>query len=457
MAADHDFRMRPLSLRFPEPAETTFRREHVRGLMWTGRGTIAVGVLAPLVVVPVMVFMGGAQSTATLWGVTIAEVMLATLIFGLTFTRWFTDHYEIGAYGMVFYLTAYSTGALYITFFALPSPARYMGYAAGVVFIMAAPYLLMLFPKAVLTASAVLLMTSLMGSAASGFDLGVSAVFAVILLTAFAVTVQAGRVSETYARQNFVQQRQLEAKQREVEAERRQSDRLLLNILPQPIAARLKQREGTIADSFAEVTVLFADVVDFTPLAAQLHPEEVVSTLEMVFNRLDGLAAWHGLEKIKTVGDAYMAVGGLPEPRNDHAEAAAELALDIQASLEDCRAANGAALRVRIGMDTGPVVAGVIGTTKFAYDLWGDTVNTASRMESHGIPARIQVTEATYRRLQDKYIFEPRGRIEVKGKGSMACYLLVASKEPAAFEERRARLAQLLVARAPHSSLPAGA
>ncbi len=208
-------------------------------------------------------------------------------------------------------------------------------------------------------------------------------------------------------------------------AEQERSERLLLNVLPAPIAARLMQGEEVIADDFPEVTVLFADLVDFTGRVRDASPERVVQVLDDLFSALDALAERHGLEKIKTVGDAYMVVGGLPEPRPDHARAVADMALAVREEVSRHLDPGGQPLAVRIGIDTGPVVAGVIGRRKFSYDLWGDTVNTASRMESTGVPGCIQVTERTCRRLGDGYRLERRGPIEVKGKGEMVTWFLV--------------------------------
>lgn len=207
-----------------------------------------------------------------------------------------------------------------------------------------------------------------------------------------------------------------------------QSELLLLNILPAPIAERLKLQESTIADSFAEVTVLFADIVGFTQLSADTSPTELVELLNKIFSAFDRLSELHGLEKIKTIGDAYMVVGGLPMPRSDHAQAIAEMALDMQDAIALFNLKNAKSFQIRVGISTGPVVAGVIGIKKFIYDLWGDTVNTASRMESHGLAGRIQITATTYERLRDQYIFEERGIIHVKGKGEMTTYLLTGRK-----------------------------
>jgi class 3 adenylate cyclase len=205
-----------------------------------------------------------------------------------------------------------------------------------------------------------------------------------------------------------------------VAAERERSERLLLNVLPKPIAERLKSGESLIADAIADVGVLFADIAAFTPMAAAMEPGEIVRLLDDVFGAFDDLAAQRGLEKIKTIGDAYMVASGLLEHDLRHAERLADLALVIH---EECR--RDRMLDLRIGIDIGPVVAGVIGRRKFIYDLWGDTVNTASRMESHGIPGATQVTERAHARLSSAFRFEERGTIDVKGKGSMRTYLLV--------------------------------
>lgn len=211
--------------------------------------------------------------------------------------------------------------------------------------------------------------------------------------------------------------------------EQAKSERLLLNILPPAIAQQLKQEERTIADSYPDVTVMFADIVGFTELAAKTPPIELVEILNVIFSEFDQLTEKHGLEKIKTIGDAYMVVGGLPAAKPNHAEAMAAMALDMQESITEFCSDTGKALSIRIGIHTGPVIAGIIGTKKFIYDLWGDTVNIASRMESHGVPGSIQVTEETYQRLKNQYVFENRGLIQVKGKGKMNCYLLEAEKK----------------------------
>jgi class 3 adenylate cyclase len=208
-----------------------------------------------------------------------------------------------------------------------------------------------------------------------------------------------------------------------LDLERARSERLLRNVLPETIAERLKDPAAHVADHFEQATVLFADLVGFTPLAAGLRPAELVSTLDEVFSAFDDIADRHGLEKIKTIGDAYMVVGGVPVGRHDHASAVAEMALGIKGVIE-ARRFHGHQLTIRIGIHSGPVVAGVIGKRKFLYDLWGDTVNTASRLESHGVPGGIQVSAATYELLRTTYRLTSRGEIAVKGKGEMPTWML---------------------------------
>jgi class 3 adenylate cyclase len=223
--------------------------------------------------------------------------------------------------------------------------------------------------------------------------------------------------------------RALDREHRLLVAEQDRSERLLLNVLPAPIAARLKSGEEPIADGLPEVTVLFADLVEFTRRSQQATPAQVVETLNELFSAFDALARRYRLEKIKTVGDAYMVAGGLPDPRPDHAQAVAEMALAMREEVAGRVDPGGEPLQVRIGIDTGPVVAGVIGTTKFSYDLWGDTVNVASRMESLGTPGCIQVTDRTYRLLRDRFRFQRREAIQVKGKGEMVTWFLLGRND----------------------------
>jgi class 3 adenylate cyclase len=203
-----------------------------------------------------------------------------------------------------------------------------------------------------------------------------------------------------------------------------ENERLLLNILPEPIARRLRDGERLIADRFDDVTLLFADIVEFTRLSGSMSPAELVGVLNDVFTVFDGLVDRYGLEKVKTIGDAYMVVGGMTGRREDHTARVAAMALDLVSAVDRVEAAARLGIAFRIGMHCGPVVAGVIGTRKFIYDIWGDTVNVASRMESHGVPGRIQVTHAVAERLEGTFRIEPRGLVDVKGKGPTPTYFL---------------------------------
>ncbi len=214
------------------------------------------------------------------------------------------------------------------------------------------------------------------------------------------------------------------AAQYRLDEERERSERLLRNVLPAAVAERLKAGEARIADRFDHATVLFADLVGFTAIATKMPPEALVAALDDVFSAFDDIAARHGLEKIKTIGDAYMVVGGVPAPRDDHAAAVAQMALEMRAVVEG-KQLDGQRVEIRIGLHSGPLVAGVIGKQKFIYDLWGDTVNTASRMESSGVPSGIQVTAATEALLRGRFTLEPRGKVSVKGKGDLETWMLV--------------------------------
>ncbi len=210
--------------------------------------------------------------------------------------------------------------------------------------------------------------------------------------------------------------------------ERNKTENLLLNLLPEPIAERLKEEPGVIADKFEKATILFADLVNFTQISTTMSATKLVYLLNEIFSSFDELTEKHGLEKIKTIGDAYMVAGGIPIARPDHAEASAEMALDMLVAIDELNVKLEATFDLRIGINSGPVVAGVIGTKKFIYDLWGNAVNTASRMESHGVPGRIQVSFYTYELLRDKYEFEERGLIDIKGQGEMRTYFLTGPK-----------------------------
>lgn len=244
-------------------------------------------------------------------------------------------------------------------------------------------------------------------------------------------TDEAGRLAQAFNQMNAELNQTVEELHRnaeELRAQRKKADDLLLNILPKPIASRLKKEE-TIAEWHGQVTVLFADMVGFTRLSTVLTATELVQRLNRIFSVFDQMAEQYGLEKIKTMGDCYMAVGGLPLTREDHAEIVAEMALAMIPALEELNGQWRERVQIRIGINSGPVVAGVIGRSKFIYDIWGDAVNVASRMESHGVVGRIQVSESTYELLKGKYDFEERGVIGVKNRGEMKTYLLLGRKD----------------------------
>jgi class 3 adenylate cyclase len=228
------------------------------------------------------------------------------------------------------------------------------------------------------------------------------------------------------ALQEAVYQSELEQAHRLLQIEQEKSERLLLNILPGPVAERLKRDDGAVADGFADVTVMFGDIVNFTHIAEGLAPSQIFTMLNKVFSGFDALADKHGLEKIKTIGDAYMVAGGLNVGEGpDYTAKIADMALDMRDMLDHDRAVNELGLQIRMGIGTGPIVAGVVGTKKFIYDLWGDTVNMASRITSEGVPGMIQVDTTTYRRLQGRFDFHPPQTLYLKSKGETVVYRLI--------------------------------
>jgi len=227
----------------------------------------------------------------------------------------------------------------------------------------------------------------------------------------------------------------MEEAHRLLQAEQERSERLLLNILPGPVAERLKMEDGTIADGFADVTVMFADIVNFTTLAEGMSPNQIFAMLNKVFSSFDSLAEQHGLEKIKTIGDAYMVAGGLNDESSvNYSEAIAQMALDMRDLLASDLSVNDHRLEIRMGIGTGPVVAGVVGKKKFIYDLWGDTVNLASRITAESVPGMVQVDVTTYRRLRNRFEFDPPKTLYLKGKGDTTVYTLRGRKVAAGHE-----------------------
>jgi class 3 adenylate cyclase len=299
---------------------------------------------------------------------------------------------------------------------------RFGPQAVGLSVLWAFVVLRLRFVAAVLSVSVYVLAFTWLQVVTPGDD-GPGLVLVPLFSTVVALGASAWLLERSIRRQFF--DRQVIAAQREqLAAAKAESDRLLLNVLPAPIADRLKRGDHPIADGFDDASVLFADLVGFTPFAEARTPEDVVAFLDSLFSAFDQLSDRFGLEKIKTIGDAYMAVAGLPVSVPDHAVRAVSMALEMQAELARVRERTGLAVHLRIGIHSGRVVAGVIGRRKFSYDLWGDTVNLASRLESSGLPDRIQVSVATCDRLGERFALEHRGSIEVKGKGPVETWFV---------------------------------
>jgi class 3 adenylate cyclase len=415
------------SLRFESPEiEAAYLEEFARGAVRQYRVIMPLGVflyvVAGLFYVASGVFdVGHVPSTNLVIRFLITPpLIIATALFGWsspkTFARWFQ---LVGAAGV----TSLMVSVVLMIFVGEPNaltPFRVTGMALVVL----GAHTLLMLRHVVATAASTIATIAFIGAGISSHVFSASELTISIfyLLIANVLGFFGSRSLESYRRRDFVQRRL-------IEKERARSDGLLLNVLPEAIAARLKAQEIFIADQFAEVTVLFGDIVGFTPLSQSMTPSELVRALDGVFSAFDDLAARFGLEKIKTIGDAYMVVGGLPTPTKDHAEAVARMALEMRRFIDDYRFRDGARLAMRIGIHSGPAVAGVIGKRKFSYDLWGDTVNIASRMESHGVAGGIQTSEATFELLRARFELEPRGVIDVKGKGQMKAYLLQRERD----------------------------
>ena len=344
------------------------------------------------------------------------EIAVIVSLFALSFAPWFRDRHMVLMSALaVFFASIY---AVWDVMFAAPDI-----YVAGGAVVIIAIY--------------VLLPLDFIHGMATG--LGCSALYLAIIgfghpmrsapyLTLFAFMAMANAVGAV-SLYHVERLRRLEfANLREIDAQNDRYRSLLVRILPQSIADRLQRGETGIADRFEESTVLFADIVGFTSAAAHHAPEEVVAFLDRVFAAFDALVDKHGAEKIKTIGDAYMVASGVPAVRADHAATIADLALDMLASVRSIEPLDSAALDLRIGISSGPVVAGIIGDKRFGYDLWGDTVNVASRMEAYSEPGHIQVSDDVHRSLADGYVFESRGDVEVKGLGRVTTWYLLGHK-----------------------------
>jgi class 3 adenylate cyclase len=421
--------MNRLTLDFDDrDAEDRFRAEFDHHAARAGRLAITIG--APGFVLMLLILDSPEARD-------VGRAMLAALgaWIAIAWTRWYPRIHVPTSLAMIAVLSALSMRL----FLLLPPPTAVVVAIAFITlnFVWILIFLRLRFPWAVLAGAGYLAIVVMRGAAVwnaygqgdapagmipqlagtTGGALLLSLYGGFLLILTASVTYRLERAE----RIDFVRREQLAAAHR-------RSEELLINVLPTPIAERLKAGEQPIADQLAEVSVVFADIIGFTEIVAALEPGELIALLNEIFTRFDRLAERHGLEKIKTIGDAYMAVAGAPRALPDHAVAAAEMALDMIDAVAAVQGPGGRSLAARVGVASGPAIAGVIGTQRFSYDLWGDTVNTASRMESHGTAGRVHVADATRRRLAERYVFEDRGRIEVKGKGSMQTWLLVGRR-----------------------------
>jgi class 3 adenylate cyclase len=405
------------------------RLAHVLGIfMWAVFGVLARYLLP-----------NEASGTADLvlrFGVGIPIVLVSL---ALTYTRWYPRYWQ-----PVLGFVLLANGVLWSTHRAIVPEASAEWAFAGMILVLAFNYVL---------SRVQFVYTAVIGIVLIAYHNVVSVVFVgdtardVIFVDSFLIGFASIGMAGAYVLERFM--RLLYLRERELDVERRHSEDLLENTLPRAIVHRLKDRgaepeAASIADALPEVSVLFADIEGFTPRGATIPPSELVAVLDGIFIRFDDLVDRFGMEKIKTVGDAYMAVAGAPEPHPEHAQAAAEMALGIQETMAELRWPSGGPIRVRVGIASGPVVAGVIGHRKFAYDLWGDTVNLASRLESHGTPGRILVSEATAALLGGAYLLSETQLIDLKGRGpTPANFLLGRSREISpAVEDLRNRVSE---------------
>jgi class 3 adenylate cyclase len=341
---------------------------------------------------------------------------------------WLLDSRHLARFSQLMMLV-YGLAATFIVLYiaAIAGGSGYFLYTSfAVAFVTLGPFVARLGVVAQLAFTLLtLLMFALLDRSFSHCPLQVSLSVASTLLSLGGLGALIAYRQEYQARQSFLQRSLIDRQVHALAAEKARAEELLLNVLPASIAERLKRGQRPIADGFPRVSVLFADIVGFTKMSERITPVELVDRLNRMFSSFDDLADKLKLEKIKTIGDAYMVAGGLHSHEYDHAQTIAEMALAMQRRALEFSREFAEELSIRIGIHTGPVVAGVIGKRKFIYDVWGDTVNTASRMESHGEPGTVQVTEETRQLLKDMYILTPRGEITVKGKGLMRTWFLI--------------------------------
>ncbi len=411
-------------VRFPLPLERVFRQDFFRNSVNYVRAAI-ITVTLPIAAFLILDVNAAPESWPIFWG--IRAVMVSTLLL-IPITFRFSQFQRFFVWIATLAALVFVLGVSLMIALSQPHEASFDFYYVGLVIAaVGGPAAFgLLFPQSVVLGASILAIYGgiaigiqhLLRTATGRVEFEVACFF---LVGAVITGIIGSYFNERRHRRDFLQRCLIEQQRAEAERLRHQADRLLLNILPSEVAQTLKQSSQIIAEDFAQASVLFADIVNFTVLSSRMAPAQVVKMLNEVFSHFDELTEDYGLEKIKTIGDCYMVAAGVPRPRYDHAQALANLALDIQAFSKNYTL-DGEPLGFRIGINSGPVTAGVIGRKKFIYDLWGDVVNTASRMESHGQGGQIQITQATYDLIHQQFNCQRCGELSIKGKGRMTVY-----------------------------------
>ena len=414
-----------IRLRFPADVETAFRRYHSRNSVVIIRYAILLTIIL-YGLFAVLDVHAAPFSKQTIWFIRFAIVIPA--LFGVLIFSFHSVFPRILQPMMVLVVLIDAFGILAMIDIESHRELGYQTYYAGLMLVIMAAHSMYRLRFIYATLSTILVLVGyeyiaivhqkLMVSK-DGFAVFVSNNF--FFVSSIILGMAASYFLEVYIRRVFAQRIKLGQ-------EEEKSNRLLLNILPREVALTLKEREGVIAEHYDHASILFADIADFTSISALMTPHEVVGLLNEVFSRFDDLAERHDLEKIKTIGDCYMVAAGVPRSRQDHAQILAHVGLAMLRYVEGRRFSDVGRISLRVGINSGPVVAGVIGRKKFIYDLWGDTVNVASRMECHGTSGRVQITTGTYELIKDQFVCEPRGSILVKGKGAMPIWHVIAEK-----------------------------
>jgi adenylate cyclase len=413
----------PLALAFPDPeAEAGFQADLAEALLPIIRTGLLGGLWLWPVVAVLLLLIGSVNVPGVL---AITAGMFALNVLTLALLRATRSLHSMEFIGVIVCALGGVAVVLLVPVSGLPSLSVFVVPGLMVVSIYA--FVVFQLPAAQGLAAAAVFMAVYLIAPRPPATPPAEALGLVLIGAVVGLGAMAAYLLERSMRDRYRQSRLIESQSTEIAQERAKSDRLLLNVLPARIAARLRDEPGALAERFEAASVLFADLVSFTPLSERLGPQRTADMLNDLVSRFDDLAEGFGLEKIKTMGDAYLVVGGVPEPVPDDAERVVGMGLAMIKATADCAAETGLPLQIRVGVHSGPVVAGVIGRTKFTYDVWGDTVNVASRLESTGLPGEVQASEATTARLTDAFTVEARGAIDLRGKGTLAAFLVRAS------------------------------